>query len=690
MLNQLFCTVLKIKIFIIAGLSFLMLSQGMQAQESPSISNRSTTIQRVDGRQYYFHAVLQGQTLFSIARAYGVSVDDIINENPELRTQELRFDQIIRIPVKQSGEPLPSRGQVQTITVTDVSFIEHQVKRRETVYGIARTYGIQETQLIEHNPQIRSGLRVNMMLRVPILKESTIHFIEYTVPPRQTLFSIAREFKVSITELEKLNPELREGLRAGQVLKIPVEYAPDTHPPFVPDKRDQRLEAVSQLPETTDPYCANPQRKRTYNVALLIPLYLENFDTEGGISPQSQERSLRYMEYYEGIVMALDSVRAMGADIRLSVYDVCESELKARTAIWKPEMAQMDLIIGPFFTNTFQIAATFARDRNIPIVSPVSADDREPLRRYPNMFQATPDLQTQMHDMAAYIAQVYPEDNIILVHNNQENIRPLIFSLKQYLNYGINRYRYLRDSASMAKIDGYFIERGYVGERISNVYVINDSIRDLRNENGRLTGADFQKYANDENIREVIYSRDGIGKIRADMDRSRRNVVVTLMGGEAMIANYTRQLNQLRDTFNIVLFGVPQWRDYRSVDAQYLQNLNTHIFSVEFIDYEKPANINFIRRYRSINHVEPGSMALRAVETGVFFFSALHQYGQQFYRCMDVVNKNKAPNSPIVFKRAFPDGGWENTFVFIYRYENFSLRDVREPGRQSVIFQRRN
>jgi len=653
----------------------------LSAQESPVTVNRSTTVQRVDGKEYFFHPVLQGQTLFSIARAYGVTVEEIINENPELRTHELRFDQIIRIPVKQ--QPAIASDKVQSETVKEVVYIDHQVKRRETVYGISRSYNISESELLEHNPNARAGLRANMILRIPRYRETTIHYSEYIVPPRQTLFSISREFGVSIPELEQLNPQLKDGLKAGQMIRIPAEPAYHTQPPFV-HQGDDPDPAMDRKPVVMDPYCSNPQIKSTYHVALMIPLYLEDITEEEGGSATMSDRSMRYLEYYEGIMIALDSVRARGADIRLSVYDVCESEVKARRTIWRPEMANMDLIIGPFDAKVFPLVAGFAKEKNIPIVSPFHADERDLLRRFPNMFQVTPDLETQLKYMASFVARNFPEDNIIVVHSNQPGITNLISMYKKELNDGLNHYRFQKDSANMAKIGGYFLNGVYVGERISNVYVINDSLRKTQRAHGDMSNVDKNRYMGHENLTEVVYSRDGMQKLRQQFDTTRRNVIVTLMGGEANIANYTRQLYNLRDTFDLVVFGVPQWRDYRSLDFNYLQSLNTHIFTPEFIDYNDVANLNYIRRFRSVNHVEPEWMGFRAVETGMFFFTALMQYGSEFYRCIEFMNQHHTHNSPFLFKKPFEEGGWENNFVFIFRHENYMVKDVRESRRQGI------
>ena len=239
-------------------LSFLIISGNeiLNAQDSPTVVTRSQTIQVVGGKEYSFHPVLQGQTLFSIARAYGVSQDDIYEANPELRDHGLRFDQIIRIPVKQHVTP----RQVESGAIKETTWVEHHVKRRETVYGISRQYGISQEELLRNNPHARTGLRPNMILSIPRQSERIVSFVEYTVPQGQTLFSISREFNVSIEEIEKLNPLLKDGLKAGQTIKIPAEAGPEQQPPFVVESRPVEITPeFNESPIAVDPFCDNPK-----------------------------------------------------------------------------------------------------------------------------------------------------------------------------------------------------------------------------------------------------------------------------------------------------------------------------------------------------------------------------------------------------------------------------------------------
>jgi LysM repeat protein len=651
---------------------FMCVLWAAQAQDASQVIKRSNTVQMVDGKEYFFHSVLQGQTLFSIARAYALTVAEIEAANPDVRDHGLRYNQVIRIPVAK--QQASSNQNVQRKVDTRIEYVEHQVKRRETLYGISRTYNVSMEDILLHNPEARTGLRVNMILRIPQKQEIIQSYITHWVLPQQTLFSISREYGVSIEELEKHNPELRSGLKAGQELRIPVE-ADDVQPPFVVDelKIDTR---PSYDPALADPYCHNPKLKNAYNVALLIPLYLEKFDDHESSALTPNHPSFAFIEYYEGMLIAVDSIRKMGADITLHVYDVCDSLPKTRAVLRNPDMAKMDMIIGPFHPNSLELTGEFAKARNITVVSPLYNQDNRLLQKFPNMYQATPSNSIQIEEMGRFAANQFPNDNLIVVHNNHN----LVTGFKSTLNRELNLRKYYQDSVNLAKIDGYFLNGVYVGERMTNVYVLNDSILDSRKQG---MGSAYNEYMERDNLKEIIFNQAGIAGLKKVMDPDRRNILLSLIGGQALISNYTRQLNQLRDTFAMTVVGVPQWAGYESLDFTYLQNLNVHLFTSEFVDYDQQHNNDFIRRFRNEFHGEPDArFGFKAVQTGMFFFTALMQYGSEFHRCTEFFNETHSSTSPFRFQRVGPHGGWENTFVYFYKYERFRIKQIPYHNRE--------
>jgi len=127
------------------------------------------------------------------------------------------------------------------------SFITHKVKRGDTVESLLEQYGINQNQLLEYNPSVEKlGLRRRMNLRIPVFElkqeatlEKTIEtqevdsdFTFHVVAPKETKWRLAYQYKTTIEILDSLNPQIKEGLKIGQEVRIPLTFEPQ----FIPEK----------------------------------------------------------------------------------------------------------------------------------------------------------------------------------------------------------------------------------------------------------------------------------------------------------------------------------------------------------------------------------------------------------------------------------------------------------------------
>lgn len=647
----------------IAILLFTVSCKYLQAQDQTGIT-RSHTIQVVEGKSYYFHNVLKGQTLYSIARAYEVNVDEILEANPELK-HGLKSNQMIRIPAK---------GQISAQTSQARSFLEHEVQRQETVYGISRRYNITIDQLYEANPGLQeSGLRYRQIIRIPLTQPQVeTQFARHIVQAGETVFGISRRYNTTVEAILSANPELSEGLKTGQEIRIP--HAPT---PMLVEQQITESRPTTSQPQRPMSYCDAPEKKDVYNIALLVPFYLNRIDSLTRTGLTANHPSFSYMQFYQGFLLATDSMRSRGGNFKVHVYDVGTETLEARRALLQPELRNADLIIGPFFPENLALVTEFAKNRDIPVVSPL-LPDRSFLKGAPLLFQLNPSMEAQMADLARYVGSAFNDQNIILVHNQQASIAHLLKSFKDSLNFQINSVRYFRDSLNLSHVDGYFFKDRLVGERTKNVFVLNDSILSLKQRQNGKPVSSLEFYLQQNRIREVVYRESGIEGIKKQLNPAKENILITLIGGEAFVSNYVRELNELVADFNITLFGVSQWAEYENIEVEYLQSLNTHLFAGHFVDYQDEHVKNFVRAFRLAYKTEPSELAFRGVEAGVFFMNALHRYGPKFYHCLGRLDEGKYSQS-YIFENWNLTEGWENQKVYIYKYRDYRLWDVRKP-----------
>lgn len=147
------------------------------------------------------YVVKKGDTLYSIARKYNTSVDNLKSIN-NITTDSLAIGQIIKLPSTSS-------------TASDT----YIVKKGDSLYSIARTYNTSVDKLKEINNLTSNALAIGQVLKLPSSNAS--ENVVYTVKKGDSLYSIAREYGTTVDAIKKLNNITSNTLSIGQKLLLP-------------------------------------------------------------------------------------------------------------------------------------------------------------------------------------------------------------------------------------------------------------------------------------------------------------------------------------------------------------------------------------------------------------------------------------------------------------------------------------
>src|SRR5688572_256492 len=112
-----------------------------------------------------------------------------------------------------------------TQIVNGREFIVHTVKRGETLYGISKKYQIPQDTILAYNKSANTGVKADQVLTFPsgnTVQHAGSNFIEHIVKQGETLYGIAKKYNVTVEDIEKYNPQVKTGLRYDEVLKIPT------------------------------------------------------------------------------------------------------------------------------------------------------------------------------------------------------------------------------------------------------------------------------------------------------------------------------------------------------------------------------------------------------------------------------------------------------------------------------------
>jgi len=239
-----------IKFLIVASVSFF----------NPEIRQDSIEMETINGKLFVVHKVGAGETLYGISKRYGVTVDQILEYNPTADAG-LEIDQILKVPY------VPRTTKKATNRST------HIVVEKETLFSISRQYGVTIDELKEWNNLIDNALALGQELLIkkkntvvaPVntpLEIKSVHTV-HTVAAKETMFSITRQYGITIEQLREWNNLQNDELKIGQSLfvvqpmynqnqtTVVTPQTPIVVPPQVQQIEIKRSEIVNPTVENT-------------------------------------------------------------------------------------------------------------------------------------------------------------------------------------------------------------------------------------------------------------------------------------------------------------------------------------------------------------------------------------------------------------------------------------------------------
>ena len=559
---------------------------------------------------FVIHTVAPGETLFGIAQQYLLSLEQLRSANSSMNEASLAVGEKIRIPRKE---------QQQAVTAVENTYIIHKVATGETLYSISQKYGRLPVEIKLVNEALGDGdIHVGESLRIPrkpldlMLNKSSL-FLTHDVSRKETLYGIGRNYNIDVELIKLVNPNINlASLKKGVEIRIPraawyKEIRNDSQESSLAG--NDRSSVVGSKAGKLDDLLDSGTAGVPINVALLMP-----FDYAGhqlvSQTPDSLRsdvhraivtRSKTYLEFYEGVLMALDSLKKTGTSINLYAYDTRRDSANFSNFLQREELSRMNLIIGPANIGHMKTVAAFAQDKHIPVVFPFGPMDGS-IRSNPYVYQASP--IDSLYRQAAVDAQLKFAANkkvIVLTTGGSHPFElAVINQIKQHIqmsgtqsNIVFHRYAQ-RDAAAIQQ----------------------------------MLSPDDQTFVLIANIEELKVSR--------------------------MVANLSLMVE--RSKASVTVFGFSDWFKFQSLEAEDLHRLNTTILSPYGADYAGAGFRNFAQQYRQWFKSEPVSFypyfqqlgsslgysrfGMWGYDVTFYFVGAIARFGSQFDKSLDGYKPN--------------------------------------------------
>ncbi|NNF83047.1 MAG: LysM peptidoglycan-binding domain-containing protein [Flavobacteriaceae bacterium] len=364
------------------------------------VAEKPTTVEKQEVSGFKKHKVKRKETLFSIAKRYGIAVDDIKKYNKRLYSQNLRKGDRIEIPL------------FKTVRVTnrfENTIQAYEVLPKEGKWRIAYKYGITVDELENLNPNLADTLQVGQRINVPNIADNEVRTLDdtygyYTVLPKEGFYRLKIKLGLTQEQLEELNPELKDsGLKVGMVLKVPKDISVNSGLEDV----DQTL-LINKI--------ADFEKKR---LALMLPFRLHRIDLDS--IQEARDILLRdsYMnisiDFYTGVMVALDSAKKLGLSTRLDVFDTRARINQVTRLVDDNDFSEYDAVIGPFTADNFDRVASRLRNSSTPVFAAVS----KPKKLYSNVYQTVPSEEFLRKRMIEFLKSDESEKKVIIISDSK-------------------------------------------------------------------------------------------------------------------------------------------------------------------------------------------------------------------------------------------------------------------------------
>ena len=552
---------------ILSLLTAVLLATGITSQTyAQEYESTPVTISRekvkINGQVCYSHIVLERQTLYSISKAYNVTIDDIYRYNPTVKEKGLQKNSILIIPaVEIASEP----AAPEVVNVPEDQKTELPAAEENTV----------KEEAVEIAPQ-------------------RLHTVKWF----EDLDMISRKYGVSVEAIMKANGLSGRKLTRRQKLVIPyndeviVADEPETmNPAEQADTTETSDSTADKKPGIFEGLLFN---KKEVNLSLILPFKATGTSSSAG-----------NMDFYSGLLLAVYDMANQGTSCDLNVYDA------SNDSISKENIENSDIIIGP--VSPSELRNVLEMDPKA-VVSPLDQRAASLTKTFSDMIQAPTPLELQYKDLLNWIDEdMEYSDRFIVITEKGGTQTEATVQMKAAADSSRLEYKHLAYS--------------------------------------------------------ILEGRNVTSSLEYIMTESGTNRVYIASDSEAFVNDVVRNLNlMIYKKYDVVLYAPSRIRNYETIEVENFHNTSLHVSTGYYIDYEDPRVQEFLLKYRALYNAEPTQFAFQGYDLANYFIGIISRHGNRWTSRLEDSDASML-QSTLKFRKD-ADGGFVNTGVRRIIYED--------------------
>ena len=581
-----------------------------------------------NGKTYYLYTVQKSEGIYAISQRFSVPQSLIIEANPGVENG-LKLGQLIKVPQGVSTTDKKNNAPVK------IGKDQHVVKAKETLYGLSKKYNCTVDELLELNPWA-THLTIGAVLQIPSKK------VESQRKPSAETSSLdyaeaQPDFMSEANRVESQKSQV-ESQRKPSAETSSLGYA-EAQPDFMSEanrvesqdkqKKNEKKNIWSwfskskEIADTTsvttvDSVAATEdtqswwlkQQESEIKVAILLPFMLDSLHRDASMD--------RFVEFYQGCLLAIDSLAKQGLSTEIYTYDIGKDTHSLQAALQEPALSNVDLIIGPAYQNQVKEVADFASKHRIPTVVPFSSSIPE-ITSNPYLFEVV----TPQKELYTRLVQKF------CYHFNDKNI--IIVKPRMLGQYNKADFA----NQLMAGMDATLVPYTVIS---------------------------------DDSIATTIDSLAALS--------DKECLVVLPSTHQVALNKFGEALHYIKST-NVSVFGFPEWN---SMGINELYSKRMYGFSNYYTSFDDPQIISFFTQLKDTYGVPKGiqqspNFALFGFDICYFFLQQYSENGKYFYQFMPTT-ETQGLQMNFLFEPAVKGGGYWNVGTVFQRIDQNGILNL--------------
>jgi LysM repeat protein len=565
----------------------------------------------IDPGDYEKYIVAPKETRWSIAHKYGITIDSMLVLNPGLsKTSNYLAEGYELLMPRIAGSTVEDQ-QTQL-------YISYTVPAKMNFYRLEKEFGVKADEIVRLNPEIseRGGLKEGMVIRLPETKLdpgeiNTDNYIFYVVRPKQNEFRLTRKFGMSWSDLMQLNPDLKDGLKAGMVLKLPKDQVGDFEV-----RNSLVLDKINLLDSI------NTQVRP--KIMFLLPFRIDKLnmsDKESVTWAMQNRNSLKYsLGLYSGALVALDSIKSLGISVDVETFDNQFTLARTKTILQQENLSEYSAIVGPLDAISLNEVSNQAASYQLPVIAPVPVKSELSLS---NVFFSYTEEKLLREHMIKYVKANHTNENLVIIADEKNRAveeellehfpgSKVILVKEEEKNIGINRDK-LASQLSEDVENWVFVESDnfkLIASVVSILNSFNNALLDIENGKNKVK---LRMLTTDKNnaFENDVISSTHLSNLNFTYPSVYREVT-----SNAFVKRYRKRFGDAPDKFAVRGFDLTYDLLLKLAYKNDLIDISKFIGATEYngnkFDYEKDATSGYFNKASYIMAYE--DMAIKQIE----------------------------------------------------------------------------